>query len=154
MIYYFAESKTKEQATEFFKHLAKIHHPAKGGKPETWAAINAQFLAYKEPEPQPEPQAAQEEPATQKEVPECVIHAAKLAKEVDSALTVEIVGKWVWVTGDTKQHWPSLKAIGFYYSAKKESCYYHDPKEKFKKRTKRLVPHEEVIKKYGVQQLF
>ena len=37
---------------------------------------------------------------------------------------IEIVGNWIWVTGNTKPHKEALKGSGFWYASKKKAWYF------------------------------
>lgn len=43
-------------------------------------------------------------------------------------LIVELVGSWIWVSGETKKHKDQLKALGFWWSHKREKWYFHTGK--------------------------
>lgn len=45
----------------------------------------------------------------------------KIEAALNMGLTVELMGLWVWVTGDTKPHKEELKAAGFKWAPKKET---------------------------------
>lgn len=47
---------------------------------------------------------------------------------------IELCGRWIWVTGDTRPHAAELKAAGCRWSAKKVAWYWHSPKDGFKRR--------------------
>ena len=64
------------------------------------------------------------------------------------ALIIEIIGVFVWVSGDTKTHKEKLKALGYRYSSNKKMWYYVlDKGLKFKRGTNRTI--EQIKKKYG-----
>jgi len=39
-------------------------------------------------------------------------------------IAVELMGHWLWVTGDTKQHKEVLKGLGFFWARKKKAWYW------------------------------
>ena len=40
-------------------------------------------------------------------------------------LNIEIIGSWIWITGDTKKHKGKIKALGCRFSKNKYCWYYH-----------------------------
>jgi hypothetical protein len=44
-------------------------------------------------------------------------------EQVKNSVGVEVIGSWVWVSGDTKQIKDELKLVGFLWSNKKLSWY-------------------------------
>lgn len=40
-------------------------------------------------------------------------------------IKVEVIGTWLWVSGDTKQHCKRLKKWGFHYAPNKQMWYFH-----------------------------
>lgn len=49
----------------------------------------------------------------------------KKLKELDG-VTIEIVGKWLWVDGGTKAHKDELKALGLKFSGPRQKWYLRD----------------------------
>lgn len=44
---------------------------------------------------------------------------------VIEGLTIEIIGSWIWITGNTKDNKDYLKELGFKYSSNKKAWYFH-----------------------------
>ena len=61
---------------------------------------------------------------TQKEIIEKI-------KNLDK-IKIEIIGTWLWVSGNTYEHKDILKELGLWYSKNKESWYHNGDKRKFK----------------------
>jgi len=63
-------------------------------------------------------------------------------------ISIEICGAWVWISGDTKPHWPKFKEAGFFYAPKKQQVYFR-PKS-YKARTKgQTLSMDQIRQKYG-----
>ena len=41
---------------------------------------------------------------------------------------VEVIGSWIWVSGDTKQYVDKFKKYGMHYAPNKKSWYFHTGK--------------------------
>lgn len=61
--------------------------------------------------------------------------------------TIEIVGSWIWVTGDTFNSKVILKDAGFMWASKKKAWYWHSPEEAVAKHSKMSL--DEIKEKYG-----
>lgn len=56
-------------------------------------------------------------------------------------LNTEIIGKWLWITGDTKKHIMALKMLNCKYCPKKKCWNFHEGKY-FKKSKEELTLEE------------
>ena len=64
------------------------------------------------------------------------------------SLIIEIIGVFVWVSGDTRTHKEKLKELGYRYSSNKKMWYYVLKKDlKYRRGTKRTI--EQIKNKYG-----
>ena len=64
-------------------------------------------------------------------------------------ITIELVGSWIWVNGDTREIKEKLKEIGFKWASKKRMWYFGEMK--FKNPTPKSM--EEIKNKYGSETL-
>lgn len=66
-------------------------------------------------------------------------------------IVMEICGRWLWVSGNTKENKESLKAAGLRWAKKKKMWYYHRPEDStFGRRTKSMAY---IRMKYGSRKL-
>ncbi len=63
-------------------------------------------------------------------------------------IKIEICGSWVWVSGNTKEHWLLMKEAGFRFSGPKKMVYFR-PEDQAKKYRKGSLSMEEIRTKYG-----
>ena len=52
----------------------------------------------------------------------------RLKKSKLEKCNVELIGTWVWVTGETKQYAEKLKKYGMHYAPNKKAWYFHTGK--------------------------
>lgn len=107
-----------------YKELAKAHHPDLGGCVEIMKVINAQYElvitgAY------------QTAGKSITEIDELLKDDLLLREKLNlilalEGLEIEICGKWLWVTGDTKTHKEKLKELKFFWSKLKTAWYWRD----------------------------
>lgn len=67
-------------------------------------------------------------------------------------IKIEICGSWVWVSGNTKEHWPLFKDAGFRFSGPKKMVYFR-PESESKKYRKGSLSMEEIRQKYGASSI-
>lgn len=63
-------------------------------------------------------------------------------------INIEICGAWVWVSGDTKTHWPQLKEAGFLFSPPKKMVYFRPQYAKTRRYKADGLSMEEIRAKY------
>lgn len=66
-------------------------------------------------------------------------------------IDIEIIGCWIWVTGDTYSVKEELKSLKFQWSGKRKAWYFHS--EPYKKRTKKILPLDEIRNYYGSEKV-
>jgi len=62
-------------------------------------------------------------------------------------IDVELCGSWIWVSGNTKPVKEELKALGFKWSSKKKTWYFH--KEPYVKRGKKQYSMNDIRNMWG-----
>lgn len=108
---------TIEDAKKRYRELAKEHHPDKGGDDEIMKQVNNEydFICSK---------ILKGENLTNEEYNEAWSSSQLFKEKIDSiinlqGLTIEIVGLWIWVTGETRPNSEILKAAGYKWASKK-----------------------------------
>ena len=64
-----------------------------------------------------------------------------------SDITIEIIGNWIWISGNTYQYRKELKELGFKYAHNKKAWYFHT--EAFRKRSHKKLSIEDIRNYYG-----
>ena len=123
------------EAKKIYKTLAKKLHPDVGGDEESFKLLNAVY----------------------NDLVEHKIYFSndiKLDIELEKIISlilhfenisIELVGSWIWVSGDTKEIKDKLKELGFKWASKKKMWYYGEMKSK--NPTPKSM--EEIKSKYG-----
>ena len=60
-------------------------------------------------------------------------------------ITIDVVGDWIWLCGDTKPHRSTLKDLGFKWASKKKMWYYGE----MKRRSHKEQSIDDIKGKYG-----
>lgn len=146
---YFAECTTLEELKSEYKKLVMIHHPDRGGDLATMQTINAEYdetfprlkNIHKNKDGETYEKESQEAPNEFKDLMEALLKM--------DGVHIEVIGCFVWVSGDTKPHKDQLKALGFKWHSKK-LCWYKAPDD-YKRRGKKQYAMDEIRNMYGVQ---
>lgn len=148
-------STIEELKKEYFKAAMK-YHPDHGGDVETMKAINAEYaelqkkLKDKHISFKDETEVYTADTSTT-ETPEDFINIVNELMKLDG-LDIELCGRWLWISGNTKEHKDRLKALGCKWSRNKKMWSWHYAKDGVRSHYKH-TPY--TIKKihsvYGVQ---
>jgi hypothetical protein len=141
---YFNNCQTIEEVKSLYKQLAKDNHPDRGGDTATMQAINSEYafacakIAKGAGLSDEQADTAIKLSEEYRQVIEKIIHLP--------GIVIEVVGHWIWVTGNTKPVKDTLKDAGFYFASKKVAWYYRN--EAFAVRGNG-APLEQIRRKYG-----
>lgn len=138
---YFKDATNLEEAKKEYKKLAMANHPDRGGNEEAMKEINNEYellvniLVKGDKE---------EEAAA---VADATIFNDIISKIINLDIIIEIVGQWIWVSGETFPVKAQLKEAGFMWASKKKKWYYRPAEAKCSSRGKKS--YEEIKAKYG-----
>lgn len=119
---HFVNITTVEDAKKLYRELAKLHHPDKGGDAEIMKQVNSEydFICSKilkgENLSDADFNEAWSSSQLFKEKIDCIINV--------DGLIIEIVGVWIWITGETRTNSAILKSSGFFWASKKLAWYW------------------------------
>lgn len=145
---YFTNCKTIDEIKSKYKKLAKQFHPDCGGDTKTMQEINTEyaFICAK---------VIKGENLTNEELNDKIRLSEEYKRVIDEiiplvGITIEVVGNWIWVTGNTYPVKDKLKGVGFFYASKKVAWYYRSEEFKVKGGKKSL---DEIRAKYGSENI-
>jgi hypothetical protein len=139
---YFKDCQTVQDIKKEFRVLALQFHPDRGGDLETMKTINTEYafaIANK---------------LSGTEFQDAELKISEDFKNIIDALinleglVIELVGSWIWISGDTKPHKSTIKSLGMFWARKKEMWYYRPSNSKGGRGTKSF---EQIKTKYGSQ---
>ena len=125
---YFTNCETLEEVKARFHKLAKELHPdnAATGNAEAFRQMYTEyqeaFNTYKNIHKNHEGKTYTKET---NETPEQFADLIRTLTRMNGCI-VELIGSWIWVSGNTKEHKDQLKELNFKFSAKKAAWYYHE----------------------------
>lgn len=145
---FFNDCTTIEGVKTLYKKLAMENHPDRGGDTATMQAINTEYAfacAKLAKGAGLTDEQADEEIKLSEEYRQVIEKIINLP-----GIVIEIVGNWIWVTGNTRPVKDTLKDAGFYFASKKIAWYYRN--EAFKTRGNG-APLEQIRIKYGSEKI-
>lgn len=121
---WFKEVKNLDDLRKEYRRLAILHHPDKGGRVQDMQEINAEYDILNKKLISSNPEFSEERKVYETQVSE------ELREKVDIVINlpgvvVEIIGSWIWVTGNTRDVRVKLKEAGFKFSSQKVAWYWH-----------------------------
>ena len=116
---FFANCKSLDEVKKMYKELAMLHHPDRGGDTLTMQLINAEYASIRS-----NPQFEFSSQSTQDQA-EFIKYPEILSMIIGlPGIMIELVGNWLWVSGNTFPLKADLKKAGFFFAPKKVMWYY------------------------------
>lgn len=139
-----------------YKAAARKAHPDMGGTTEEMQRVNAAYeAACKRIERTGERFAddAQESAESAARYTESAADMAKYAEILQKlfavpGIEIELVGSWLWVSGDTFTHKDAIKAAGMRWSSKHKKWYWHAAEDTCK-RARKSDTFEDIKSRHG-----
>jgi curved DNA-binding protein CbpA len=125
MTKFFENVKTLDELRKEYHKLAFIHHPhSEGGNTKTMQAINNQYEQLTKKLIDQHEDYSDERKDWEMHVSEELM--VKIANIINlPGIVIELIGSWLWITGNTYAVRDSLKTEGFKFSPPKCSWYFH-----------------------------
>jgi len=131
---FFKGIKSIVEAKRLYRKLCLNHHPDRGGDLETMKQVNIQYSQFVSNCAQfyPENEGNETETDNYKYSKEEFDQELDRFKTVLDAImhldgiSIEIIGDWVWVSGNTKPHKEVLKGLNFKWAPQKSAWNWHD----------------------------
>lgn len=147
---WFGECRTLDEVKAAYKKLAKQYHPDLGGDTTTMQEINREFAFASAKAIKGEGNKSEEEIENEILSSEAYRRAIENIVHLDG-LTIELVGYWIWVTGNTYALRKELKDAGFMFAPKKMAWYFRTAEYKVSKGGKKTL--DEIRAKYGSEMI-
>lgn len=148
---FFEKCKSSEDLKEEYRRLAMLHHPDRGGKTETMQAINNEYeIAFKRLKDIH--RSVKNENETYTAAEETTETAAEFMDIINQIINldgikIELIGRWIWIFGNTYMHRETLKKIGFRWANEKKAWTWH--KEEDSKRSHKKIDIDTIRGMFG-----
>lgn len=139
---YFSDCKNLADVKKRYKELAMLHHPDKGGNTATMQEINAEYKAVIHNPNFSFAQSTEEEKQDFIKYPDIIDKIISL-----QGIIIEIIGDWIWLSGNTYPYRQILKETGFFFAPKKIMWYYRPSDYKSSNTKPKTI--EAIRNKYG-----
>ena len=155
---YFKNVQTLDELRKQYKDLLKKYHPDNGGSEDITKAINVEYEklfkilkdnhsrhdtadnnAYDKQSSYDNMKYDFTEDELLREMLQKVIYL--------SDITIEIIGAWLWISGNTYQYRKELKELGFKFASQKKCWFWHS--DTFKKKSRRHLSMDDIRGYYG-----
>lgn len=146
----FRDCKTLEELKKTYHKLVMEHHPDRGGDLEMMKNVNVAYDKYFPLLKNKHFSSTKNEfyEKETKEAPEYFKDLINILMQMEG-LVIEIVGCFVWVSGNTKPYKDALKGIGFLWHGQKVMWYLKP--EDYHRRTKKPYAMDDIRNMYGSQ---
>lgn len=140
MLKFFNTCKTIEDVKETYRKLAFIHHPDKGGNIETMKEVNNEyekaFNYFKNIHRNAQGETYEK---TETDNTETAADFREIIEKIINfeGVKIELIGCWLWISGNTYAYKNQLKEIGFKWCNNKKMWSWH-PEGSFKRSHKKF----------------
>lgn len=147
--YFIPAPNTLEELKKQYRELAFTHHPDCGGSEKAMKAVNSEYDALFPKLKDTHRTRDGETYKAKNESSETADQFKDLINELMKMenIVVEVIGCFVWVSGNTKPYKETLKALRFRWHTKK-FCWYLAP-EDYRRRSQKDYDMDEIRKMYG-----
>jgi hypothetical protein len=146
---WFNDCKTLEEVKAAYKKLAKQYHPDLGGDTATMQAINTEYT-FACAKTIKGANLSDEQTENEMRFSEAYRKAIEQVIHLEG-ITVELVGMWLWATGQTYFFRKQLKSAGFFFAPKKQAWYFRTDEYRVNKSSGKSL--EQIRRKYGSEVL-
>lgn len=145
----FNKIETLEELKKEYRRFCLENHPDKGGDEEMFKLGKNKYEERKE---------ALQKGLTDEEKKKIYEYNEEYEKAISMVIGIEgikleLIGSWVWASGNTYPHKKAFKEAGFNWSGQKKLWYFRDKDHKFKRKGKGSTSMEDIRAKYGSQDI-
>ena len=150
MLKFFENVTTLTELRKEYRRLAFIYHPDKGGDTVLMQILNDQYERLSEKFIKENVDFSEGRKEYEMQVSEEIrqmLDRIMFLKGVD----IEVIGGWIWITGNTFAIRTTLKSLGFMFSHPKTAWYWH--KGEYRKKNGKIQSMDEMRDFWGSQKI-
>lgn len=153
---YFENINNLEELRKQYKELLKLHHPDNGGNLKIMQDINTEYdRLFKILKDQHENSYSSDNASAGNNYSNMKYNFAedeKLREMLNNiiyfnGIDIELVGAWIWVSGNTYACKKELKELGFRWASQKKMWYWHS--KVFRKKSRKTLSMDDIRNYYG-----
>lgn len=146
---YFTNVNTLDELRSQYKTLLKRFHPDQpDGSGDATKAINAEYERLFKRIKENHTSAEKTAQNAKYDATEDALLREMLNKIINLAgINIEIIGQWLWLSGNTYQYRKELKELGFKFAGQKKMWYWHS--EAFRKKSRKKLSINDIRNYYG-----
>ncbi len=120
---YFDNVKDLDDLKKQYRELSKIYHPDKGGSTEMMQELNSEYEKVRKRLKKGANLTDEESDLEDKvnDIYKDIINELVAIEGIE----IELIGSWIWISGETYPIKEILKELGFKYSSNKKMWYWH-----------------------------
>lgn len=141
---YFQDINSKEELRKEYKRLSKLLHPDLGGTEEKFKEMLNEYQEKTKHSSSGASDGTNESKFNFDSMTED-LKKAFMASAAMEGVEVEIIGTWIWLSGNTIVYKTTLKEVGYRWASKKKMWYFGETSTKGRGKTS----IEDIRKKYG-----
>lgn len=139
---FFQPCRSIDELKSMYRNLCKLHHPDRGGDVLTMQAVNSEYSYICQNLDRFFVCENHQETAKDLKTFAGIIEKIEMLP-----LDIEVIGSWLWISGNTYPHRQILKDAGLMFAPKKKVWYYRP--EEFKSSNFKPLEMDEIRQKYG-----
>ena len=152
-MHYFLECETVEEVKTRYRKFAREHHPDLGGKPEVMKEINNQYeqaLAACDGQTSRGTDDKEHTYRYDAEVEAEIMDVIRklIAIIAEAKVEINLIGRWIWITGDTKPLKESFKELGCNWHRDRSCWFWRSASDRGRGQGGNL---DELASKYGCE---
>ena len=145
---FFQNVKTLDELRKEYRRLAFLYHPDVGGDTTIMQQINSAYEILSKKLINANPDFSQAKKEYEQQVSEEIVERLNRIIFI-KGITIEIIGSWIWITGNTFPVRETLKGEGYLFSHPKTAWYWH--KGEYLKKNGNVMSMDEMRAKFGSQ---
>jgi hypothetical protein len=143
--------KNLDSLKDAFRKAARKYHPDHGGDVEVMKLVNAAYETLKDRFTEwTAYQARAAVRNTEPNIADSLLEKINRVRHL-AGIKIEVIGTWIWITGDTKPAKELFKDLGFKFSGRKLAWYYHEGG--FRKASKKKFDLDDIRYMFGTEEI-
>lgn len=147
---FFENVKTLDELRKEYRRLAMIYHPDKGGDTVLMQMVNEQYERLSKKLISGNADFTEARKEYEQQVSE------EMRVRLDRiifipGIEIELIGSWIWITGNTFAVRETLKGEGYRFSHTKTAWYWH--KGEYRKKSGKLMSMDDMREAWGAQKV-